>query len=229
MAYFIHEKINQAANSKSGIMDDLFVNAAKFSAMAYLEPQRIIERLLASGASHAIVFEADDLRSFIAVFEDVVIVSFKGVDHSYDMSSLFRFWKTRYKGVYLHSGFVKRFKKIYALMYERIGVLDNEKKLLYTGHSLGGAMSMMLTLNHKPDVICTFGSPRVGGGYNFSEKYKDVEIFRVHAKCDWITYLPPSFGKPLKYEHLGNEVLSNCEMNPYDTHKISTYMKSMKK
>lgn len=82
----------------------------------------------------------------------------------------------------------------------------NDKKITVTGHSSGGAISLVLAdyFEHKyPNSIkrvVTFGQPAVGG-WSFRQRYLlPKKTFRICCDIDIVTFLPPL---PFLYWHTG--------------------------
>ena len=72
-------------------------------------------------------------------------------------------------------------------------------RVLFTGHSFGGALATLLASIHPPTVLYTFGSPRVGDT-DFVAALNAIDSHRFVDCCDLVTFLPPAiFG----YVHLG--------------------------
>jgi len=123
---------------------------------------------------------------YLSYLKDTVYITFRGSDGTADWIDNFRFCKTPvnaikenkkvvpYEGISekikVHSGFVKQYKSV------RKDILDNVrvkrragfKKFIITGHSLGGALATICSLDIQyniPDieVVCLpFASPKVG-------------------------------------------------------------------
>ncbi|MAX81613.1 MAG: hypothetical protein CL843_15740 [Crocinitomicaceae bacterium] len=122
----------------------------------------------------------------------------------------------------VHSGFLEIFKSIQTHLdqyWNTIDTLRQDKPLIITGHSLGGAIAQLsaLYLRMLEPTVYTFGAPRVGDpefvkAYNNSIKHS----FRVVNGYDWVPSLPPKLvlekGKEL-YKHTRGEV------NVYSTDK----------
>jgi Lipase (class 3) len=95
------------------------------------------------------------------------------------------------------------------------------KTVTICGHSLGGALATLLTLDVALNTSCknpisyTFASPRVGD-HRFALTYRKsvTQSYRIANRLDLVTMLPTIF--PLPYEHVDN----HCELKP-DLGKIS--------
>lgn len=122
----------------------------------------------------------------------------------------------------VHSGFqnalyfTDKTTKLISLdaIYKHITDLDllKSRKIIITGHSLGGALALLFFTkiyfhfndyfkNNKTRIV-VFGCPAVGLK-KFKEHFNKLnqETLRIINKSDLITFLPPYF-----YHHVGNEV-----------------------
>ena len=108
--------------------------------------------------------------------------------------------------------------------------IDNhpEEKIYITGHSLGGAISMMIAVrladagaNMNNVKVVTFGAPAVGNK-NFAEKYKDkINLTRVVMDSDIVDVSLDIFG----YTHFGEVVkYKQVESATQYSHAISLYL-----
>jgi len=132
---------------------------------------------------------------YLSYLEDTVYITFRGSDGTADWLDNFKFFKKPVKSIKynkktipyegisskikVHSGFVKQYKSV------RQNILDNVrvkrragfKKVIVTGHSLGGALATICSLDLQyniPDieVVCIpFASPRVGNRH-FVKSFK---------------------------------------------------------
>ena len=113
-------------------------------------------------------------------------------------------------GLYLHSGFARAGKEL----YERIrNDLDQDYATTATGHSLGGAAAVILSLYLQADgydvtAVRTFGQPKVTnlGG---ARRTGDLPIIRFVNGTDPVPDLPPLLVPDLAwaYTHFGPQVI----------------------
>ena len=97
----------------------------------------------------------------------------------------------------------------------------NTRELLITGHSLGGALSTLLTFemlyveNTNMNIkLITFGSPRVGNEY-FVSIFNEYSIYcnRITHYYDMVPHIPQEF---LNYVHVSQEIWYNEENSDYN-------------
>lgn len=106
----------------------------------------------------------------------------------------------------VHRGFKKEVDDLWPMI--ETALLDNQHRLYFCGHSLGGAMATICAgrcyLSHIPSnpvELFTFGSPRVGDKRYIN--YVKLDHYRFVNNNDIVTRVPPSF---FGYRHSGDEV-----------------------
>ena len=113
-----------------------------------------------------------------------------------------------------HHGFLRAFQVIGPEVLERLKpilLLNKNHQVCCSGHSLGGALSMLMAywirryLKRKP-LVYTYGSPRVGN-QTFQKIYDDniPNTFRIVNQCDVIPHIPIALNGML-FRHCGREV-----------------------
>ena len=122
----------------------------------------------------------------------------------------------------LEKGFYNLFNSMKDEIYDNLAIISKKydtKNILITGHSLGGAISTLLSfdmlynkLPYKISLI-TFGSPRVGN-QNFVEEFNKYNIYssRITHYYDIVPHLPQEF---LNYKHISKEIWYNEDNTKY--------------
>ena len=136
------------------------------------------------------------------------------------------------QNILVHSGF-----KSYADAALSDGILNfiaeyinnhPQEKIYLTGHSLGGAIAMMIAVrlvdagaNMENVKVVTFGAPAIGNK-NFAEKYKDkIHLTRVVMDSDIVDVSLNIFG----YTHFGEVVdYKQVESSTQYSHAMSLYL-----
>jgi hypothetical protein len=160
---------------------------------------------------------ADTCQAHILTNETTQYVVFRGTDEFKDWVADLSFKPTT-DGI--QSGFNKYADLIIPKLIHRI---DESKELIFIGHSLGGAIALILSVFFNAKVI-TFGCPRVST-LNFIKILKECEInhIRVLNRFDYAPYIPMypycNYGKKITLR--GNQV--------FTAHKMMSYIKNIEK
>ena len=146
------------------------------------------------------------------------------------------------KSIKIHSGYLNiylNFKENLIFIINNIIKNNNIKVFIITGHSLGGCIASLCTIDlfnyynnfteNNYNFRCyTFGSPKIGNKnfaiyYNSKIKYS----YRFVNNNDIICFFPPTFF----YTHIGKEInLNNTKtINFIKQHKIDAYITNIKK
>ncbi len=114
-------------------------------------------------------------------------------------------------GMKVHKGFWGVASSVYSTL-ESLIKQNPDKKIRITGHSLGGAVAVLLSLmlaeDHTIDTLITFGQPQIttaGGVYLFNTKFsKKVPLIRFINNHDQVPFMLALINK--SYFHFGAEV-----------------------
>lgn len=115
-----------------------------------------------------------------------------------------------WKNAKIHKGFAVAYKSVAKEVLQKVSELlnDSARPIYLTGHSLGGALAticsldVLLSIGHKEIYVSTFGSPRCGDLFWRNIYNNLVEYhWRVAMRSDIVTTLP-SVG----YHHVGKRV-----------------------
>lgn len=121
----------------------------------------------------------------------------------------------------LHSGFLAAYLTLRPHVTKFLGK-HNGKRVYLTGHSLGGAMATIASIDITGCVCCTFGAPRISGSkvvneISMREQRGDGVVFRLFNLGDPVSYVPRLNGyTPLKntYE-ISTGVARAPDQTPY--------------
>lgn len=131
-------------------------------------------------------------------------------------------------GIRLHNGFSQAASAIYT---EIKPILKNDYVINTTGHSLGGAVAVILAMymdmdNYKIGKVVTFGQPKLTN-ISGANKFKHLNLIRVVTQKDIIPLIPPLDPVDLNdldiYWHPGTEVI----LLPENTYAITEGIESM--
>lgn len=122
-------------------------------------------------------------------------------------------------GIFVHAGFQKAALELYDSLSTR---LDTAYSTRITGHSLGGALAVLLAYYLTVDGLklertVTFGQPKVTN-HEGVEKFRKVSLLRVINAQDPVAYVPPlSYVTTLNspYQHAGGALVLE-DAPPYE-------------
>lgn len=145
--------------------------------------------------------------------DGALIVAFRGTreprDYLTDARFLFKHpWPVvGHENAKVHRGFLEGYFAVSETIHARV---HGAKRIIITGHSLGGALATLCALDLVDNGLpvwnaITFGSPRVGNGAfrDYYDEHLHGETLRVVAQGDPVTVMPPWFNG---YRHVGREV-----------------------
>lgn len=133
-----------------------------------------------------------------------------------------------YKGT--HKGFLRAWQKIEQLVAEDVAYYKKSVsvplgscRVICTGHSLGGAISIIAGESLKADCVITFGCPRV----HASEVSLKTPVIRYENGWDIVTKVP---FKLIGYKHVGEKrkVGGGGWPRPFSDHRIAEYEQNLK-
>lgn len=107
------------------------------------------------------------------------------------------------KNYLVHQGF----NKLYATMKDQLRhIIDYDRPLIITGHSLGGATSTLAAYDlahvHQEVILYSFASPRVGTPEFVEDFARWVKTsYRIQNQADIVTQMPVSILN-LRYKHI---------------------------
>ncbi|MDF1823086.1 MAG: lipase family protein [Verrucomicrobiales bacterium] len=88
---------------------------------------------------------------------------------------------------YVHSGFYVFFKRVWPKLLPTLEELP--RPWIFTGHSLGGALATIASVVSHPDLVCTFGAPKVGNRAFYGLRQAD-SVWRIVNDQDLVPRLP---------------------------------------
>ena len=160
-----------------------------------------------------------DTQGFIAEYQDRIIITFRGSSSLPDWLTNFNVFTAPSPFVRgrVHQGFQNALFPVLIKILSSVQNIDphRQKDIWVTGHSLGGALAVLLVAMLIEDGVhvrglYTFGAPRVGDrdfADSFSEKFIRTMggvTYRVVNEGDLIPHLLPEF---LNFHHTQNRML----------------------
>ena len=131
---------------------------------------------------------------------DFLVVAFRGTISIGNWLSNFCFMQGKWpKGGLVHRGFRFAFSKLWREIEPLLNRSD--VPVLYTGHSLGGALATLAASIRPPLALYTFGAPRVGDS-SFLKTLDSVATYRFFNKPDIVPTVPFTIDS-MEYIHVG--------------------------
>lgn len=148
----------------------------------------------------------EDAQAYLWRIDDVLYVVFRGTSSTKDVISDLDAAQQEYdkasEHVKVHRGFLKQFQSVKrSIEFYIKGVLHELSAIVFTGHSLGGALATLAACYFSKTIpsqtvqykCITFGSPRVGNK-NFLELYNscNMQSVRIFNREDIVSMFPAS-------------------------------------
>lgn len=210
--------INATAAEQDPVVFSQFKNYVLFSDAAYLPESRVKE--LGQSQAYALTHHSDIAGLAVTYYlltndkTKSQIISVRGTSNIanalLDMDT--KLVTDPHAGIRLHRGFSAAAEKIYG---EVKPLLKKNYTISTTGHSLGGAVSLVLAMyldldGFSPGKVVTFGQPKVANLAG-AEKFKHLEVYRLVTPEDLVPLVPPVDAMDVNdldiYWHLGKEVI----------------------
>ena len=175
------------------------------------------------------ILEEQGMRCLVVETEDQIYISFRGT-----MPSKLSNWKKilnfipKYfmNGLDAHGGFVLYHKQYESFIKSYIDSLDNNKEIIFTGHSLGAAIASLYNISYTKNSKCIcFASPNLlfNSFFNSTSSYS----YRIHK--DFVTWIPVSLPF-LKWTIPTNSIEIKSfynGLNPISYHSLNNYINSL--
>lgn len=200
-----------------------YYRLAQFSNAAYMSKIEIVDIISKSGY---VLNEAGQLSGYgVAYFmasnhqTKEHIISVRGTSNIENalVDAAIELLPDKHSGVRLHQGFAKSAEQVYAKVKSSV---NKEYKIHTTGHSLGGAVAVILAMYLDKDgyttgQVITLGQPKVTNVQG-SQMYQHLNVTRLVMPKDIVPLLPPfdpmsfsvdDLSKINVYWHIGSEVI----------------------
>lgn len=186
---------------------------AELSMIAYLPQKEASKAAARLGFKETNFYNNDGSQAYSFANSKDMVIAFRGTEPNEwnDIKADMDATKALAETVgHVHRGFKKEVDDLWPQLEKML--VDNKqnlnKKLWFTGHSLGGAMASICAgrclLSHidtQPEQVHTFGSPRVGTKRYIN--HAKVEYYRWVNNNDIVPRSPPVW---LGYRHSGKEI-----------------------
>jgi triacylglycerol lipase len=191
-------------------------NYGQLAADTYLPASALEAQLEQQGQTlvHQAVMADSQVSYYLSATADMQTIAVRGTANLTNaMVDLdIEFQPDEQLGITLHSGFKRSAAAVYADVKPH---LDNSKPVTVTGHSLGGAIAVIVAMyleqeQRTPAQVITFGQPKVtnvsGAGV-----FADIPLTRVVTPKDIVPLVPPISPLQIKdmdiYWHMGEEII----------------------
>ncbi|REE66963.1 triacylglycerol lipase [Paenibacillus taihuensis] len=183
---------------------------------------------------------------FVIESPQAVVLAFRGTSSTTDWVTDMIAQQTAFKplskkSVMTHRGFTEVYMSARDQIFRLLDQVPSDKPLFVTGHSLGGALATLASLdiavNRKPDTIITYtyGAPRSGDPAFVRAYNAAVPIsFRIQNEFDVVPHLPPlvyqspKTDKTYYYMHVKEEVKRRFHNGSLGgNHVISSYFNDL--
>ena len=216
---------------KQQLHENKHITALYLAQLSYFKFDTIRSKMNEFGERKLSLYDHDGTQGFFAELEDMAVVSFRGTQLSQkeDILNALTFWKRSFGKMKVHKGFIQSLENLVPNVIADLEQVPEGKRIVFVGHSMGGALSTLLSVIYKPDELCTFGAPRVAGK-ELAEHLNDIEYNRIVTKHDWIRRLPPNIPYLLSYVHSGTEHVLPSKWSWRDIarpHFLVTYLDSL--
>lgn len=208
-----YEQYEAMKDMSQSLMNEM-KRCVQFSKAAYRAPANSKKNSIVSRKPE-LYLQRDDTEVYIWTYPDGrIYFSFRGTKGLEDVLDDIDIRHRRFgihQGVHVHAGFYRQWTDIFPSIDREIASLLKKNKaagltstLIFTGHSLGGAIATLAALEYAekglPVECYTFGSPRVGNHKFCAVFEKKVPIhWRVINEKDPVPTLP--FGP--RFYHVG--------------------------
>lgn len=229
--FFAYKKLLAPPTKRAAYSDRTAWIMAECSRLAYIvfevesERKVLVENLLVGEFQLVDCFNSEGTQAYLAKHNDFAILAFRGTQKDFQdiITDLMIRKYQNPDGTRTHRGFERAFGYIRDDIEKAVKKLDPELPLYITGHSLGGALATIATLQFAGDDIAacyTFGAPRVGNE-EFSRNIK-VPIYRVVNSTDIVTRVPLIL---MGYRHVGDvRYLNRNGFLIYSPNSFSTFL-----
>lgn len=209
---------NFTVNADDSVDFAVIQKQAGFAAAAYQREQRL--RVLIEAQNYKLGFQhtIPDLQmSFYLATDDsskTQVIAVRGTSNVENvmLDIAFKLLRDEKTGIHLHEGFSFAARRIYA---ELQPWLKPDYKIRATGHSLGGAVALILAVyldadRFKIEQVVTFGQPKVTN-LRGAQQIQHLDVMRVVTPDDLVPLVPPFDPLDLRnldiYWHAGQEVV----------------------
>ncbi len=189
---------------------------ARLSDDTYLEPSTLEQRLKEQGQTliHQSVIPSSQVSYFLSRANNIQTIAIRGTANLENamLDLNLQLHPDTVLDIKLHQGFASGAKAIYQDIKP---FLVKDQSIELTGHSLGGAIAVILSMYLQNDgypieQIITFGQPKVTN-VTGADKFGNLPLTRVVTEDDIVPLVPPISPMQIKdldiFWHMGEEII----------------------
>ncbi len=217
---------------QSGFAWRAALSAAVSSRLAYESPDKCQDTCLSRWSFQVFKFiENGSSQCLVASNDTLILIAFRGTEQVGDWLTNLNLLSTTTRYGSVHRGFFDAFQSVRRNLEKVIEPIANGRKVLLTGHSLGGALATIAGIEWETKFpihsIYTFGQPCVGTR-SFQEIYQSVlrkRHYRFVNADDVVPRIPPGYihvGKLVRFDGNG-QVSALLESNSGSSAEALTY------
>lgn len=211
----------------------LFISYLAYKTKYYSE--KFCKNVFGADEYHFIEDKKTGTQAIIFKVDKIIYVSFRGttISETRDLKTIINFDEDVLNPpndlvpIISHRGFVNAIKRV-APVITKILNKHRDCALIYTGHSLGGALAMLLAAYKDPHEVIVFGSPKIFLQKNtvYKHVYQLDRFINIVNRFDIVTHLP--FKLPcLPYHHQGESIKFTTTWRPFKAHSLNEYAKGV--
>ncbi len=210
---------------------------AKLSDDTYLEAATLEQRLQEQNQQlvHQSLIPASQVSYFLSTANDVQTIAVRGTANLQNamVDLTVSLQPDPVLDIKLHQGFASAARAIYSNMKP---YLNKDQPIHITGHSLGGAIAVILGMYLQKDgypvaQIITFGQPKVTN-VTGAKKFDDLPLIRVVTLHDIVPLVPPISPLQIKdldiFWHMGKEVILMGNKQYAETSGVKSALRATK-
>ncbi len=181
------------------------VLCANLSTMVYKNFDEKLSAKLKKIFPYVMYFDQSGTQAIVAHDKERIVIIFRGTEPKEfkDVKADLKTWPKRSDEVQglVHAGFAEALDKVWKDLepfVDECVKLHKIKQVIFTGHSLGGALAVVAAARSKYiGEVYTYGQPRVGNR-KYSKQVKS-KVYRFVNNNDVVPRVPP----PLVFGHQG--------------------------
>lgn len=176
---------------------------------------------------------------FILENKDMVVIALRGTRHLFDVISGSQYKQIPFPYVpnsgRTHKGLTNMYTSVLRTpIFDSLKDLNPSKKLVIAGHSIGGSLATLCTLDvsingkFEQPILYTFGSPKIGNS-DFVESFNNriTHSINIANRGDLVPLLPFS-KKGNTYKHIKDRFLiGRRDYRLVGSHEIESYFKNI--